>query len=315
MVKGKYPISLIRHTTFTPAACAALADAIDDALDVFNEWELPTGMNTRLAKAKNHLLGVADGDSYGKTPEELLLTANAIRLANDFYLISRTLKTDRAEPIAKELESALHGPFIAVESKRIPAVDFQSQFWIGVVLAYAGLHPKMPVKDGRTPDFIISPTSLECGVEIKRPEAPHTAFDCVASAASQIRSYGVPGVIALDLSRCIRVDDFILTDDAAAAMELMQQRFFLLSRKLRKNIETYSLSDKFKRVLLLICFARYFIWTPEGKTDEINKHFISFEPFKDSCEGLITEVPGRIVSLFLRGMERASGNTIKIYQN
>lgn len=314
MAKGKYPVALIPYTTLTPPACEALAAAIEDALDVFDQWGLRTGMGTRLAKAKSHLRAVAASGSYGETPDELILTARAVRLAHDFYLISRTLKTDRAEPIATELESALQGPFLARESKRVSAVDFQSQFWVGVMLAYSGLHPKMPAKEGRKPDFVISVGSLDCGVEVKRPESARSAFAAVSSAASQLRDYGLPGVITLDLSACVGADGFILAEDAAAALEVMRGRFYPMARQLRDEMDAYSSSDKFKRVLLLISFARYFIWTPGGTTDENNGYFISFQAFPDSCEKLIVDVPDRITKLFIGGLRRATGNSLKIHR-
>src|SRR5438552_18421102 len=106
---AKYPTALIPFSGLSPSACAALAAAIDDAIEACLKWNLPTGTSTRLLIARCCLLKVSERDSYGETPEELYETAKAILLANDFYLISRTLDEDRADPIAEELRVALGG--------------------------------------------------------------------------------------------------------------------------------------------------------------------------------------------------------------
>ena len=151
---GKYLIAVLPFSRLSPSACAALAAAIDDALEIFDRWQLPIGMSTRLLKARSRLLKVSNQSSYGENSDELYETAKAILLANEFYLISRTLKEDRAEPIAEELEVALGGTLNEIEAKKKTAFDIQSQFWFGTVLAYSGLHPAIPDSKRRRPDFI-----------------------------------------------------------------------------------------------------------------------------------------------------------------
>ena len=135
---AKYPTAVIPFSGLSPAACAALAAAIDDAIEAFRKWQLPTGPNTRLLNARRRLLKVANEGSYGTTAVELYDTAKAILVANDFYGISRTMQDERAAPIAEELRVALRGPLSEIETKNNTAFDIQSQFWFGTVLAYSG---------------------------------------------------------------------------------------------------------------------------------------------------------------------------------
>lgn len=308
---SKYPIALIPFTRLSPPACVALAAAIDDALEVFGKWQLPTGMNTRLLKARSRLQKVANQGSYGATPDELYETAKAIVLANDFYLISRTLKEDRADPIAEELNVALGGTLSEIETKKKNAFDIQSQFWFGTVLAYSGLHPAVPDIKKRRPDFVISVGSLSCGVEIKRPKSQVSALRALSSAASQLHEYGLPGVIVLDLSQCVNADGLILHKDIVSARRTVQHRFYPLVNELTKAASSYSHSDKFNRIMLLKMYARFFNWTPGKKEDADMGYFFKSIPFPKACSGLVTDQCERIQSLMSRGFERI-GNHLSL---
>jgi hypothetical protein len=307
---GKYPIAILPFTHLSPSACLALAAAVDDALDIFGKWQLPIGMSTRLLKAKGRLLKVANENSYGENPNELYETAKAILLANEFYLISRTLKEDRAEPIAEELEIALGGTLGETESKKKSAFDIQSQFWFGTVLAYSGLRPAIPDSKKKRPDFIISIGSLSCGVEIKRPQSKESAWRAISSAASQLRAYGLPGVIAVDLSQCVGVDNLILHKGAVSARRIVQRRFYPLVDQLTNAVRTYSRSDKFDRILLLKTYARFFNWTLGKKEDADMGFFFRSTVFPTACSGLVTDQSERIQNLMVRGFERISGNPL-----
>src|ERR1051326_2209340 len=217
---AKYPLAVIPFSGLSPAACEALAAAIDDAVEALRKWQLPTGPNTRLLNARRRLLDVSAQGSYGATPAELYETAKAILVANDFYGISRTMQDERAAPIAEELRIALRGPLRENETRNNTAFDIQSQFWFGTVLAYSGLHPAVPDSNRTKPDFVISVDTLECGVEIKRPRSSSSASPALSYAASQIREYGKPGVIVLDLSQCVGAEQLILHQGSPSARQI-----------------------------------------------------------------------------------------------
>lgn len=309
---AKYPTAVIPFSGLSPAACAALAAAIDDAIEAFRKWQLPTGPNTRLLNARRRLLKVANEGSYGTTAVELYDTAKAILVANDFYGISRTMQDERAAPIAEELRVALRGPLSEIETKNNTAFDIQSQFWFGTVLAYSGLHPGVPDSKETRPDFVISVDTLQCGVEIKRPKSPSSASAALSSAASQVHEYGKPGVIVLDLTQCVGADQLILHQGAPSARQLVKRRFFPLVSQLADQVSDYSRSDKFKRVLILQTYARFFNWTLGGERDVDMGFFFKSIPFPDACRGLVTDQSERIQTRIARGFERLSGNPLSL---
>lgn len=309
---AKYPIALIPFSGLSPSACTALAAAIDDAIEAFRKWNLPTGTNTRLLIAKHCLLKVSERDSYGETPEELYQTAKAILLANDFYLISRTLKEDRADPIAEELRVALGGALRESATKHKKEFDIQSQFWFGTVLAHSGLHPAVPDIKTTRPDFVISVGTLECGVEIKRPKSPESAGRALSSAASQLHKYGKPGVIVLDLTQCVGADEMILHQGTPSARQILKHRFYPLANALMDGANDYSQSDKFQRIVVLVMYARFFNWTLGAKKDSDMGFLFNSTVVPEACAGLVVGESNRIQRLIARGFERISGNPLSV---
>lgn len=310
LTTGKYPTSLIPFTGFSPSACSALVSAIDDAIEVFRRWEIPVGRRTRLLEARRRLVKVAAQGSYGATPNELYKTAKAILIANDFYGISRTMTDERAAPIADELKVALRGPLSEIESKNNNAFDIQSQFWFGTVLAYSGLHPTVLDSKKTRPDYLISVDTLQCGVEIKRPSSSSSAWGALSSAASQLHNFGKPGVIVLDLTQCIEADELILHNGLPPARQIAGGRFFPLVDQLTEKVTEYSHSDKFKRILVLQMYARFFNWTLGGKKDSDMGFYFESIPLPEACGGLVTDQSKRIQAMVARGFQRISGNPL-----
>ena len=310
LTKGKYPTALIPFTDFSPSACSALVAAIDDAIEVFRRWQIPVGRATRLLEARRRLVKVAAQGSYGATPNELYNTAKAILIANDFYGISRTMTDERGAPIADELKVALRGPLSEIDTKNNNAFDIQSQFWFGTVLAYSGLHPAILDSKNTRPDYLISVDTLLCGVEIKRPSSPSSAWSALSSAASQLHKFGKPGVIVLDLTQCIEADGLILHNAFPPARQIAGDRFFPLIDRLAERVADYSHSDKFKRILVLQMYARFFNWTLGGRKDTDMGFYFESIPLPEACGGLVTDQAQRIQAKIARGFQRISGNPL-----
>lgn len=307
---AKYPIALIPFSDLSPSACAALAAAIDGAIEAFGKWELPTGTNTRLLIARRCLQNIAERNSYGETPEELYDAAKAIILAHDFYPISRTLSEDRANPIAEELRVALGGALRESATKHKKEFDIQSQFWFGTLLAHSGLHPAVPDIRTTRPDFVISVGTLECGVEIKRPKSPESAARALSSAASQLHKYGKPGVIVLDLTQCVAADAMILHRGSPSARQVLKRRFDPLANELMDGASDYSRSDKFQRIVVLVMYARFFSWTLGSTKDSDMGFFFQSTVVAEACAGLVVDESDRIQRSIKRGFERISGNAL-----
>jgi hypothetical protein len=309
---GRYPIAVLPFPALSPSACEALVAAIDDALEAFSRWNLPTGPNTKLQKARVLLSKVAEKQTYGTTGAELLDTAQAIRLANDFYVISRMLPESRENVIAEELREALLGALNENPSKHKKEFDIQSQLWIGTVLAHSGLHPAMPNSRNTKPDFVISLGTLMCGLEVKRPRTEMSAHRAVRAAADQLYKFRKPGVIVLDLTRCVGADELILHSGTPTTREIVDYRFDSVANALLDNIDQFSQSVKFGRVILFVVYARFFNWTIGSSQDLDTGFFFKSQPITGGYEGLLSDEAARIQKLMAEGFKRISGNRLSL---
>lgn len=299
---SKYPTALIPFTKLSPKACIALVAALDDAIELFDKWELPTGINTKLGTAKKQLLKVITDDSYGKNDDELFKTARAITLANDFYLISRILSGTRAKAIAEELENALKGTLDEIETtKKNSTFDFQTQFWFGTVLAHSNVHLSVPDIVTTKPDFVIKHGSLLYGVEIKRPKSLNGVKNSLGKAATQLRNFGKPGIIVLDLTCALEIEKYILYKGKSPVRELVEYQLRTVTNELKNYIIKYSRSDKFNRIVLLVTYIRFFNWTIGKKDDADMGELLILKVFPEACSGLVVDESVRIQKLILNG--------------
>lgn len=308
--KGRYASVRDRFSRLSPSACGALALAIDDAVAVFDEWGLPR--SERLLKAKQVLLKVEATQSYGRSSQQLKEIASAIIVANDFYLISRTLKNGRADPIALELKESLSGSLYRSEGNKQTPFDIQSQFWFGTVLAHSGLHPAVVDSKDTRPDFVVSVGTLNCAVEVKRPHAERAAWRNISTAASQLRTFGTPGIIVLDLSACVGSDELVLYGGIPTARRILERRFYPLVNRLNSRIENYRHSQKFDRIMMTLMYARFFSWIFEPGRDVDIGFFFKSNIQPGACGGLVTDYSRRLEASLLRGFERISGNALSI---
>jgi hypothetical protein len=307
--KGKYASVRSGFPRLSPSACGALALAIDDAIAVFDEWGLPR--SARLLQAKKLLLRVNVTQSYGTTAQQLKETANAIIVANDFYLISRTMKGGRADPVASELKGSMGGKLFRNKGNKQTPFDIQSQFWFGTVLAHSGLHPAVIDSQDTRPDFAITVGTLSCGVELKRPHSDKAAWRNISTAASQLRTFGKPGIIVLDLSACVGVDELIVHGGPRTTRQTVDHRFYRLVDQLNARVERYRHSDKFQRVMMIVMYARFFSWVLDGDTDVDSGFFFKTNIQPDAWAGLITDYSRRLERSLLRGFEIISGNRLR----
>jgi hypothetical protein len=154
-----------------PDACAVIARALAKAIAVFEHWVIPVADTGRLLEAQRWLEEVAKRGHYGESDEELRRTGRAVALAVDFYHISTAPGDERDDSLAKEIARSLGGTLEGKTRDSTP-YDFQSQFWVGTLLAQSGLRPKVlgGKREGVRPDFLIEAATLECAVEVKRPK-------------------------------------------------------------------------------------------------------------------------------------------------
>lgn len=163
---GEYEIALLPFDDLSPAGCGALGVALQDVIIALESWNVRVAPLGRLRTAQKQLFRVASRGSYGDTEAELVQTAKAAALANDFYLISSALRKDRDDPIAKELVVALGGALDGANKDK-SAYEIQAQYWAATLFAQSGLKPAvLSTTTRRKPDFVAFVGTLELGMTV-----------------------------------------------------------------------------------------------------------------------------------------------------
>jgi hypothetical protein len=299
-----YPIERL-----SPDACAVIARALAKAIATFAQWDIPIPDTGRLIKAQRWLEKVAERGHYGESDEELLRTGRAVALAVDFYHISTTLGDERDDYLAKEIALSLGGT-LEGKTKDSTPYDFQSQFWVGTLLAQSGLRPKVlgGKREGVRPDFLIEAATLECAVEVKRPKNLQSARRAVESAVGQLHGFGLPGVVVVDLSGCLNANDLVLPPPNLSAREQIRATLEPVHSSLLGQITRNTRSVKYSRIILLLTFARFWSWErlPEPHPDA-GLHFFA-DVLPDACAGLVQRQSRRIQESLLKGIKQLTGN-------
>lgn len=306
--------SVIPFAKLTPEACHHIADAAREAIRVFETWDLHLPETSRLRMSASHLAAVACAGNFGSTEEELYITAQALHTAIDFFQVAQHIDSERSDAVAAELVRALRGTLDA-RTKDSNPYDIQTQFWFGVLLAKAGLKPRVPPSlPGAKPDFQIEFDTLEIAVEVKRPQNFASARRALDTAAGQLRDFGKPGMIALDISECFGAAQLIVGAKRARepAAELVKSLFRPSVARLVKHVRSYDRSDKYNRIVCLGVWARIVSWHKD--LDEPNATvFAWFESFPTACAGLLADSSRRLASVLHDGVEELTGDNLKRY--
>jgi hypothetical protein len=155
----------------TPTKCSVLADRLAHATRLFEEAGVRVPNLGRLRQGELLLRNVASSGRFPTTAARLAQLGNCIRDSFDFHDVSRLLRDGPTAALAKELDRAMGGTVDQTERQRRP-YQFQSQLWVGTMLQYAGLAPRVPPGDQqRRPDYVITVGISQYGVEVKRPES------------------------------------------------------------------------------------------------------------------------------------------------
>jgi hypothetical protein len=308
-----FPRVLRPSTGFTPYVAGDLAAVLSSAIDVLQDWHLPVRTEGRLRRAEEHLRTVAARGAIGNDPTDLIRTATSAALAVDFYHIATTLNETRDEPIAQELAVALGGTMEG-DSKDTSAYEIQSQYWVGVLLAQSALRPAIPVSSGRKPDFIVTVNDLSCGVEVKRPQSVKAAARVLGDAADQLREFGTAGIVALDLSAAVGTNALILPQPGIVARDVVRHRLYNIGEQLGDYIHRYNRSDKYNKILALIAFARFWVWTSLDPPISDAGILFTITIFPRAYSGLLTRYGVQLQTMLLRGVEQVTGNPIEYTQ-
>jgi hypothetical protein len=292
--------AVIPFAALTPGACDVVADTADEAMDVFAAWDIPLPKQERLRQAVRLLRKVAAARSWGTTEAERARVAAALSVAGDFILIAQCLRGDPVAAISEEIRTAL-GQGLAALAQGGGHSDLQSQYWFGMLLARAGLRPRVPRAGERRPDFVVGADTMDFGVEHKRPRTEHSAPGALDKAAGQLRDYGdvhhTPGVIVMNLSDAVGVQRLAGTPLQTPGVErhLIGELFQAQADRLDWRAQTNRLSDKYDRIVGIICYARALLWPeqPAGLVPTFTAWVVTYI-MERGCHGIIQDSVRRL---------------------
>jgi hypothetical protein len=231
----------------------------------------------------------ADLSAYPDDEVRLVRIGRAIRVAFDFYHITRVLTEERVDAMAEDLRRALKGTLD--DSGPTEAHRAQSQMLIGAVLAVGGLRPGAPpLGPAPTPDYVISIDGLRYGAEIKRPASAKQILTRVDEAVDQIASFpSDAGLIVLDLTDALFEPGYELD----ATRDEVEARFRTAYRSVSDHLER-STRPGADRIANLFVFANLYGWQRTPRVVPRSLFPTYSEVFQRARAGLIVNQSRRV---------------------
>ena len=222
----------------TAAHMGLLAQRFDDAIRVFDQWDIRVHRSSRLRECSRLMRHIHSVGAFPADRDELLHISNAVRDATEFIEICDALPAERLRPLAVDLQSAVAGKIGQGASR---AAQYQTQLWIGAMLAYSGTNVGILLgADGKNPDFLVTNGTLRYAVEVKRPSR-FRARRIISEANDQItaRHYH-GGAVVVDLTDCIdRTLAVSIGSDPLEVDTPLKREAMRLTRELSEEIYDY----------------------------------------------------------------------------
>lgn len=300
----------------TAVRCADYVRQLDDVIASLTARGLRESCFQRLRAGRTLLSRVAAEGRYPSDPERLRLIGHALRDAHEFFLIHDCLPHKRIDVVERELEHALGGALGQRGGNRKP-FQYQSQLWVGAVLASTGINPLVVMDDdNRTKlDYYLDNGTRRYGIEVKRPETEESAARAVVKAARQLRNTRTYGAVVIDASDCFEPNasatPTLGAESGLNAWDAAVNRFAHslcsdLFEKSRPRIRS-----KFDFVIGLIIVAKALGW---DLGDLTAPHLLSkgwyFTLTRNSPNTLLSHHARWICNVFSRGMNAAGYATL-----
>lgn len=298
------------HVALTPEACGEVLCALQRGIEVFRRWGVALPRDSWLKEAITRLKHTAGLESIDQTDDDLRYTSAAVAWAVDLYHISTCLGDEPSRTVAVELGKITRGRLLARGEASI-AKNYLSQFWVGALLAQSKLRPHILAYDvaGRAkPDFLIECGRVKFAVEVKRPSNKDAVPRNVHAAADQIRQFDRPGIIVIDATDCTSVDPWEVTREGPTVRQRVAEEINGLHSRLVRLIETYSRSNKFHQVVMLLTFARYWPWVINDHPHRDAGLCFRANAFRYRWSNQITPLTRVIQEQLLHGVEQLTGN-------
>ena len=258
------------NTEFTPANCTKLARRLESALGKLESLGVRIPLQGRLARAVGRLEGLRGKKEFPSDREELRVLSYAIIDAVEVSQIAECLAESAGGTIIPELQKLMGGSEGRV-GEGASAYQYQSQYLVGAMFAYAGIRPLVPssrVDGRRLPDFLLPNGNSYVGVEVKRPSSRSAAKRLVRSAAGQIRYTKDTGCgVVVDLTDSL-LEEPVLFGTSGSEVPLLQRAFLEIAGDLEQSV----MSDRRfaqgfpDRGMFLGARARFPVWDLEDLT-------------------------------------------------
>ena len=323
-ITERYPLAILGHSQLTPAACGALAVAIEDSIGRVEAWGLNVRSQVRLRRAIAQLKRAAARDSYGATPDERRRTAQAIYLANDIYVITRALPRERDPSLIEEFRRILAGTLETDTGDR-RAYQTQSQFWFGALLAHSNLHPALLTYEGTRPDYLVTVLDqVRMTVEVKRPGSIGAAENLIEEGAHQIDAARLPGFLVLDASDLVAAelaapggannDGDLALNDGTTYFSTVRPVLYTLADQLFEYVERYVAvrpGDATCRVIGLIMYSRHSVLSDTDPATHDFGFLIRGQQLSTTTARLYRDAADRMFQLLEHGIEKITGHPLR----
>ncbi len=301
---------VIPFLAMTADKCRVLAERGEEIVPLLGQGKSGRMLKSRFMAAIKRLREIADRGSYSQTKADLQADVRAITTSSDFYQIAGVMPHEMPAHIVRDLFKALNGDV----GSRVPD-KFLSQYWFGLILARGGVSPGVPrEKQGRaTPDFQVNVDTLDCAVEVKRPESEHSAIGAMDKAAGQLRDYGKPGLIAMDLTDLFFTPDMAVDhmDHPGLVNAIVNPRFSQFTTRLENRPPNYRLSDKYSRIVGTAFFVRLHFWEKPDLTQPKGRYLLSLTTYRQACRGLVVNQAEKLKRIIFSGAEQVAGGGVR----
>jgi hypothetical protein len=291
--------------TAEPSGLSLLASKLGEAIEIIRSWRIRVPEPSRLPVASRLLEQIATRSSYPSDPAQLNRIANSIRIAFDFYHITRVLPEERIAVVAEDLRRALKGTVDDVGPTE--ANRAQSQVLMAAVMAAGGLKPGAPrTGGGVTPDYVTQVGTLSFAVEIKRPESLAGLKAKIDEAIGQLAAIDTAGgVLVIDVSDCMSLDSLSPSAEAAATPD-----FQAIRNSVRQAVISSTRPGR-NKISNLFVFANLFGWRP-GPPPCPHPIFLTYQEVLHSARaGLIVDASRDVRRRIGRGFHEFGAETLE----
>jgi len=229
----------------------AVAD-IDQCIRALGDWGVGVGQDSRLHKARAVLQHAADTGVLVPKHRGDHLGLRALELAFDYSAIADTLPPKAVAALRRDLRDSLIGDIEPPETARGP-LQLQSQAIARAAFVRAGVTPFHPTHSPKralsSPDLVVEHDTQRYAIEAKRPQWERNVLPRFKEGCDQIKSYGLPGGVIVDVTDSLReVPRYSIGDEVRRLALMIYDVVFVSEQGHRPGYEHIHMAGAYARV-------------------------------------------------------------------